>query len=114
MLFYRQIFHSQVAAGGGENLGIRKNWRDMDSAEEKEAHKQTEISCIKSSSENHFECTGNTVTAYLDEKYSGPDLLSENGGGKKFTNGFSIQTNLGTASNEKSHCDSRLPSQWAE
>ena len=52
--------------GGGENLGIRKNWRDMDSAEEKEAHKQTGISCIKSSSENHFECTGNTVTAYLD------------------------------------------------
>ena len=113
MLFYRQIFHSQVA-GGGENLGIRKSWRDMDSAEEKEAHKQTGISCIKSSSENHFECTGNTVTAYLDGKYSGPDLLSENGGSKRFANGFSIQTTLGTASNEKSHCDSRLPSQWAE
>ena len=86
----------------------------MNSAGEKDADKRTGTFCIKTSPGNLFESTGNKVTAYSDEKYSGPDLLSENGGHKKFTNGLSFKTNLKTAIKEKSNCNSRIPSQCAE
>ena len=66
----------------------------MESAGEKDAHKQTRTSCIKTVPGDFFESTGDKVTAYSDGKYSGPDLLSENEGHKKFTNGLSFQTNL--------------------
>ena len=78
------MLHSQI----GDSLGRRENLRDMDSAGEKDAHKQTGTSCIETSSENLFESTGNRVTANSDRQYSSPDLLSENRGYKKCTNYF--------------------------
>ena len=83
------------------SLERSENWRDMDSAGEKDAHKRTGTSCIETSPGNLFESTANKVTAYSDGQYSGPDLLSENGRHKKFTNGLPFQTNLGTAIKEK-------------
>ena len=50
----------------------------MDLAGEKDAHKRTGNSCIKTSPGNVFESTGNKVTAYSDEQYSSPELISEN------------------------------------
>ena len=82
----------------------------MDSAGEKDAHKRTGTSCIKTGPGDFFESTGEKVTAYSNGQYSGPDLLSENGEYKKFTNGLSCQTNLETAIKEKSNYDSRVPS----
>ena len=81
----------------------------MDSAGEKDAHKRTRTSCIKTSTRNFFESTGNRVTAYSDGQYIiyNLDVLSKNGGHKKFTNGLSFQANLGTTIKEKSNCDSR-------
>ena len=78
-----------------------ENWRDKKSSREKHAHKRTETSCIKTSSGNLFESTGNRVIAYSDRQYSGPNLLSENGGNEKFRNGLSFQTTLGTAIKKK-------------
>ena len=98
----------------GDSLGRNENWRDMDSAGEKDAHKQTETSCMKTGPGDLFESTGDKVTAYSDKQYSVPDLLFENGGHKKTTNGLSFQTNLETAIKEKSNCDSRVPSQCTE
>ena len=49
-LFYRQMLHSQV----GGKCGKEWNWRDMDSAGEKDAHKRTGTSCIKTSPEKAF------------------------------------------------------------
>ena len=72
----------------------------MDSAGE-DAHKRTGTSCIKTGPGDLFESTGDKVTAYSDGQYSGPVLLSENGGHKKFTNGLSFQTNLETAIKKK-------------
>ena len=64
----------------GGSLGRNENWKDIDSAGEKDAHKRTGTSCIKTGPGDLFESTGNKVTAYSDGQYSGPDLLSENGG----------------------------------
>ena len=75
--------------GGG--LGRNENWRDMDSAGEKDVHKRTGTFCIKTSSGNLFESTGDKVTAFSDEQCSGFDLFSENGEHKKFTNGLSFK-----------------------
>ena len=86
----------------------------MDSAGEKDAHKQTETSCMKTGPGDLFESTGDKVTAYSDKQYSVPDLLFENGGHKKITNGLSFQTNLETVIKEKSNCDNRVPSQCTE
>ena len=69
----------------------------MDSAEEKDGHKRTGTSCIKTRLGNYFESTGNKATADSDGQFSGPGLLSENGGHKKFTNGLSFKTNFATA-----------------
>ena len=91
----------------GGSLGRDENW-DMDLAGEKDAHKQTGTSCIKTSPGMLFKSTGNKVIAYSDD----PDLLSENGGHKKFTNSLSFKTNMVTAIKEKSSCDSRVPSQY--
>ena len=65
------------------NLRRNENWRDMDSAGEKDAHKRTGTSWIKTSPGNLFESTGNKVTAYSDGQYSDPELLCENGSTKK-------------------------------
>ena len=54
----------------------------MDSAGEKDAHKRTGTSWIKTSPGNLFEGTGNKVTAYSDGQYSDPELLCENGSTK--------------------------------
>ena len=62
----------------GDSVGRHENWRDMDLAGEKDAHKRTGNSCIKTSPGNVFESTGNKVTAYSDGQYSSPELLSEN------------------------------------
>ena len=76
--------------------GRYENWRDMNSAGEKDAHKRTRTSCIKTSTGNLFESTGNRVTAYSDGQYIiyNRDVLSKNGGHKTFTNGLSFQANL--------------------
>ena len=55
----------------------------MDSAREKDAHKRTETSCIKTGPGDLFESTGDKVTAYSDKQYSVPDLLFENYGAQK-------------------------------
>ena len=73
------MLHSQV----GDSQGKSENWKSMDSAGEKDAHKRTGTSCINTSPENLSESTVNRVTAYSDEQYSDPDLLSENRGGGK-------------------------------
>ena len=72
----------------------------MHSAGEKDTHKRTGTSCIKTGPGDLFESTGDKVTAYSDGKYSGPDLLSA------FTKkiqmvGLSFQTSLETAITEK-------------
>ena len=50
----------------GGSLGRDENW-DMDLAGEKDAHKQTGTSCIKTSPGMLFKSTGNKVTAYSDD-----------------------------------------------
>ena len=62
----------------GESLGGNENWRDMDSVGEKDAHKRTGPSCIKTGPGDLYESTGDKVTVFSDGQYSGPDLLSEN------------------------------------
>ena len=94
-LFYRCFVHRL-----GGSLGRNENWRDMHSAGEKDTHKRTGTSCIKTGPGDLFESTGDKVTAYSDGKYSGPDLLSA------FTKkiqmvGLSFQTSLETAITEK-------------
>ena len=76
-----QMLRSQVWG----SLGRNENWRDLDSAGEKDAHKRTGTSCIKNGPGDLFESTGDKVTEYADGQYSGPDFLSENrrGGGTK-------------------------------
>ena len=64
---------------GEGSQGRNENWRDMDSAGQKDTPKRTGTSCIKTSPGNLFESTGDKVTAYSDRQYSGLDLLSENG-----------------------------------
>ena len=51
----------------GGSLGRNKNWRDMDSAGQQDIHERTGTSCVKTSSGNLFESTGNKVTAFSDE-----------------------------------------------
>ena len=70
------MLHSQL----GDSQGRSENWKSMDSAGEKDAYKRTGTSCINTSPENLFESTVNRVTAYSDEQYSDPDLLSEDRG----------------------------------
>ena len=64
---------------GEGSQGRNENWRDMDSAGQKDTPKRTGTSCIKTSPGNLFESTGDKVTAYSDGQYSGLALLSENG-----------------------------------
>ena len=75
---------------------------------------ELELFALKLALETIFENTGDKVTAYSDGQYSDPDLLSENGGHKKFINGLSFRTNLEPAIKEKSNCDSRGPFQSTE
>ena len=56
----------------------------------------------KTSPGNLFESTGDKATACSAGQYSGPELLSENGEHKQFTNVLSSQINLRTAIKEKS------------
>ena len=64
---------------GEGSQGRNENWRDMDSAGQKDTPKRTGTSYIKTSPGNLFESTGDKVTAYSDGQYSGLALLSENG-----------------------------------
>ena len=50
----------------------------MDAAGQKDAHKGTGTSCIKTGPGNLFESTGNKVILYSDGQYCGPDLISKN------------------------------------
>ena len=54
----------------------------MDSAGEKDAHKRTGTSWIKTSPGNLFESTRNKVTAYSDGQYNDPDYFVKMGAQK--------------------------------
>ena len=73
----------------------------MDSAEQKDAYQRTGTTCIETSSENFFQSRANKAIWYSDGQCSSPDLLSENRGQKKFTNGLSFQTYFGATMKKK-------------
>ena len=55
----------------------------MDSAGEKDEHKQTGTSCIRTGPGDLFRNTGDKDTAYSDGQYNDPYLFSENGRAEK-------------------------------
>ena len=63
----------------------------MDSAEEKDEHKQTGTSCIRTGPGDLFRNTGDKDTAYSDGQYKDPYLFSENGRTEKIYKWFVFQ-----------------------
>ena len=63
---HRNIQWKDLNSTSSSQSGKDENWRDMDSPGEKDAHKRTGTSCIKTGPGDLFESTGDKVTAYSD------------------------------------------------
>ena len=63
---HRNIQWKDLNSTSSSQSGKDENWRDMDSPGEKDAHKRTGTSCIKTGPGDLSESTGDKVTAYSD------------------------------------------------